>query len=41
MQNKFADSCIKNENMSDKQLAEELHKPIVNQLIFLNYINLL
>ena len=26
--NKFADSSIKNENMSDQQLAEEWHKPI-------------
>ena len=34
MQNKFADSCIKNKNMSDKQLAEELHKPIVEKKIF-------
>ena len=34
MQNKFADTCIKNENMSDKQLAEELHKPIVKKKFF-------
>ena len=26
---KTADSGIKNENMSDEQLAEELHKPII------------
>ena len=27
--NKFAASGIKNENMSDQQLAEELHKPLI------------
>ena len=26
---KFAGSCIKNENISNKELAEELHKPII------------
>ena len=26
---KFADNGIKNENMSDQQLAEELHKPSI------------
>ena len=30
--NKFAGSGIKNENMSDQQLAEELHKPIIKTL---------
>ena len=29
--NKFAGSGIKNENMSDRQLAEELHKPITKK----------
>ena len=28
-QNKFAGSGIKNENISNKELAEELHKPII------------
>ena len=27
--NKFAGSDIKNENMSDQELAKELHKPII------------
>ena len=31
MQNKFAGSGIKNENMSDQQLAEELHNPIIRK----------
>ena len=31
MQNKFADSGIKNENMSNKESAEELHKPITRK----------
>ena len=30
--NKFTGSNIKNENMSDQQLAEELHKPIIRKL---------
>ena len=29
---KFAGSGIKNENMSDQQLAEELHKPIIRKV---------
>ena len=29
--NKFAGSDIKNGNMSDQQLAEELHKPIIRK----------
>ena len=29
--NKFAGSGINNENMSDQQLAEELHKPIIRK----------
>ena len=28
---KASDSGIKNENMSDQQLAEELHKPIIKK----------
>ena len=28
-ENKFVDSGIKNENISNKELAEELHKPII------------
>ena len=31
MQNKFAGSGIKNENMSDQQLAEELHNPVIRK----------
>ena len=30
---KFAGSGIKNENMSDQQLAEELHKPIARKVM--------
>ena len=30
-QNKFAGSGIKNENISNKELAEELHKPIIRK----------
>ena len=29
--NKFAGSGIKNENISNKELAEELHKPIIKK----------
>ena len=29
--NKFAGSGIKNENISNKELAEELHKPIIRK----------
>ena len=29
--NKFAGSGIENENLSDQQLAEELHKPIIRK----------
>ena len=29
--NKFAGSDIKNENMSDQQLAEEFHKPVIRK----------
>ena len=38
---KFAGSGIKNENMSDQQLAEELHKLIIKNLIKEKYIQLL
>ena len=34
-------SGIKNENMSDQQLAEELHKLIIKNLIKEKYIQLL
>ena len=30
-QNKFAGSGIKNESISNKELAEELHKPIIRK----------
>ena len=30
--NKFSAGAIKNENMSNKQLAKELHKPIIRKL---------
>ena len=30
-ENKFAGSCIKNENISNNELAEELHKPIIRK----------
>ena len=30
-QNKFVDTGIKNENMSDQQLTKELHKPIIKK----------
>ena len=29
--NKFAGDGVKNENMSEQQLAEELHKPIIRK----------
>ena len=31
--NKFAGSGIKNENMSNKELAEKLHKPIIRKFL--------
>ena len=31
-ENKFVDSGIKNENISNKELAEELHKPIIKKI---------
>ena len=30
-ENKFAGSCIKHENISNNELAEELHKPIIRK----------
>ena len=30
---KTSDGAIKNENMSDQQLEEELHKPVIENLI--------
>ena len=30
--NKFSAEAIKNENVSNKELAEELHKPIIRKL---------
>ena len=29
--NKFAGDGVKNENMTEQQLAEELHKPIIRK----------
>ena len=29
--NKFSDGAVKNENMPSKELAEELHKPIIKK----------
>ena len=38
---KTSGSGIKNENMSDQQLAEELHNPIIRKLIKEKYNHLL
>ena len=34
-------SCMKNENISNKELAEELHKPIIRKLRKENFTHLL
>ena len=40
---KTSGSCIKNKNMSDQQLAEELHKAIIrkfeNRKVYYPYVN--
>ena len=32
MRNKFAGSCVKNEIMSNRELAEDLQKPIIKKI---------